>query len=146
MSIGSTYGLDADVAAGLLDDDAEDNAVVDARLLGDGLDGLLDERNLGVRVVQLHEALVVLPERVIAGPLGRVGEVGRGPAVVDVALALARLPAAAAGAGQLDDLADLELLGVDARVGGLDLLHGGSMALSDGEEGVACLDCVAHFD
>lgn len=122
--------------------------MVDARFLGDGLDRLLDERDLGVRVVQLHEALVVLPQLVIAGPLGRVGEVGRGPAVLDVALALARLPAGApsAGAGELDDLADLELLGVDAGVGGLDLLDGCSMALSDGEEGVACLDGVAHFD
>lgn len=121
--------------------------MVDARLLGDGLDGLLDERNLGVRVVELHETLVVLPQLVIAGPLGRVWEVGSGTAVVDVALALAGLPATgAAGAGELDDLADLELLGVDAGVGGLDLLDGGSMALSDGEESVACLDCVAHFD
>lgn len=143
-----TYGRDADVATRLLDDDAQDDTVVDARRLGDGLDRRLDERDLGVRVVELHQALVLLPEIVPAGPRVGVREVGRGPAVVDVALAGAgRRAAAAVGAsGQLEDLADLELLGVDARVGGLEGLEGDSMALGDGEEGVACLDCVAHFD
>lgn len=144
-SLWCTYRLDANVATRLLHDDAQDNTVVDTGLLGDGLDRLLDERDLGIRVVELHQPLVVLPELVIAGPLGRVREVGRGPAVVHVALALARLRTAA-GAGELQDLADLELLGVHAGVGGLERLEGDSMALGDGEEGVAGLDCVAHFD
>lgn len=137
-----TYRLDAHVTTRLLHDDAQDHATVDARLLGDLLDRLLDERDLGVRVVQLHQALVLLPELVPAGPLGRVREVGRGPAVLDVAVALARR----AGARELEDLTDLEALGVHAGVGGLELLKGDTVALCDGEESVACLDCVAHFD
>lgn len=120
--------------------------MVDARLLGDGLDGALDEGDLGVRVVQLHQALVGVPEVVIGGPLGRVREVGRGPAVVDVARASARRRRAAAAAGEVDDLADLELRGVHARVGSLEGREGDAMRLGDGEEGVAGLDCVAHFD
>lgn len=141
---GTTYRPDANVTTRLLHNDAEDHATVDTRLLGDLFDRLLDKRDLVVRVVQLHQALVLLPELVPAGPLRRVWEVGRGPAVLDVAVAVPL--ARGAGARELEHLADLEVLRVHAGVGGLELLEGDAVALCDGEESVACLDCVAHFD
>ena len=44
-------GGDADAAAGFLEDDGEDEALVDVGASGDGLDGIVDRGNLGGGVV-----------------------------------------------------------------------------------------------
>ena len=80
-------GADADVAAGFLHDDAQDDALVDAGLGADLLNGLLDEVDFAGAVVEGHEGGVLRPEGVVAGPVFGVGEVGGWAAVLDVAAA-----------------------------------------------------------
>lgn len=133
-------GADADVAAGLLHDDAEDDAAVDAGLGGDLLNGSLDEGDFAGAVVEGHQGGVLGPEGLVAGPGVWVGEVGSWAAVWDVATTdggtiVAR--AVVAAAGEVDDLADLKRAGVHSRVGGLNGADGGTVRLGDGPEGVA---------
>lgn len=156
-------GGDADVAAGFLNDDAEDAADVDAALARDLLDGLVDVVDLGVAVVELHERAVHAPERGVRGPLARV-RVGRGGAGVvdvsaaavgaaggadDLAVGLGRVVVGArvvgAAAGEVDDLADLQGGWVDARVGGFEGTDGGAVVFGNLPEGVALFDGVRHF-
>lgn len=153
--------LDPWVAARFLDDGAQDGTNVDARLLCDGLDGGVDVLDLLVARVVLHELGVLRPEHRVLGPLALRWELGCWAAVLDVAattvgtaggswnaaangLLSGRSIAAsvAAGAGQLDDLADLEGLRLDAGVGSLDGLDGGVVLLGDLIEGIALLDGV----
>ena len=106
---------DADVAAGFLHDDAQDDARVDAGFGRDPLDGGLDVRDFAGAVIEGHEGGILRPERVEVGPVAWVWEPGGGTAVVDVAAADAAGSGAAAawggggssGAGEVDDLADL---------------------------------------
>ena len=144
---------DADVAAGFLHDDAQDDARVDAGFGRDPLDGGLDVGDFAGAVVEGHEGGVLRPEGVEVGPVAWVWEPGGGATVVDVAPADAAGPGAAAarggrgssGAGEVDDLADLEAAGVHAGVGGFDGADGGAVRLGDGPEGVAGFDGVRHF-
>ena len=78
-------GTDADVAARFLHNDAQDDAFVDAGLRADFLNGFLDEADLAGAVVKGHEAGVLGPESVVAGPVLWVGEVGSWAAVLDIA-------------------------------------------------------------
>ena len=82
---------DADVAAGLLHDDAQDDARVDAGFGRDRLDGGLDVGDFAGAVIEGHESGVLRPEGIVVGPVAWVWEPGGGTAVVDVA------PANAAG-------------------------------------------------
>lgn len=52
---------------------------------------------------------------------------------------------AGGGGGEVEDLADVEGFGVDARVGGFEGLEGDVVVLSDGEEGVSGCYFVSHF-
>ena len=101
---------DADVAAGFLHDDAQDDARVDAGFGRDPLDGGLDVRDFAGAVVKGHEGGVLRPEGVEVGPVAWVWEPGGGAAVVDVApahgAAAARGRGGSSGAGEVDDLAD----------------------------------------
>ena len=85
-------GTDADVAAGFLHDDAQDDAFVDAGLGADFLNGLLDEVDLAGAVVEGHELGVLGPEGVVAGPVLGVGEVGSWAAILDIATTDAGTP------------------------------------------------------
>ena len=80
-------GPDADVAAGFLHDDAQDDALVDAGLGADLVNGFLDEVDLAGAVVEGHERGVLGPEGLVAGPILGVGEVGGRAAVLDIAAA-----------------------------------------------------------
>lgn len=132
-------GANADVAAGFLHDDAQDDAAVDAGLGGDLLNGSLDEGDFAGAVVERHQGGVLGPEGLVAGPGVWVWEVGSWPAVLDVATTDGGrgVGTAVAAAGKVDDLADLKRAGVHSRVGGLDGADGGTVRLSDGPEGVA---------
>ena len=146
-------GADAHVAAGFLHDDAQDDARVDAGFGRDSLDGGLDVGDFAGAVVEGHEGGVLRPEGVEVGPVAWVREPGGRAAVVDVAPAHAAGSGAAAarggggssGAGEVDDLADLEAAGVYAGVGGFEGADGGAVGLGDGPEGVAGFDSVRHF-
>ena len=92
-------GADADVAAGFLHDDAEDDAGVDAGLGRDLLDGGLDEAHFARAVVEGHEGRVCRPQLLEAGPGVRVGEVRGRAAVGDVGAAHARAAVVAAAWG-----------------------------------------------
>ena len=141
-------GTDADVAARFLHDDAQDDAFVDAGLRADLLNGFLDEADLAGAVVECHEAGVLGPEGIVAGPVLWVGEVGSWAAVLDIATTDARTAGTvvtawgASTAGEVDDLANLKGAGVYSRVGGLDGADGSTMGLSDRPEGIAWFDGV----
>ena len=132
-------GTDADVAARFLHDDAQDDAFVDAGLRADFLNGFLDEVDLAGAVVEGHEAGVLGPESLVAGPVVWVGEVGSWAAVLDIATTDAGTAGwtivvtawGAFTAGEVDDLADLKGAGVYSRVGGLDGADGGTVGLGD---------------
>lgn len=87
-------GGHADAALALLHDNGEDEALVDARLAGHGVDGVLDVANLGGRVLGapavpaarlLHQRHVGVPELVKGAP-GAHG----GPALAGRAVALVK--------------------------------------------------------
>ena len=61
-------GPDADVAAGLLHDDAKDDTGVDAGLGGDLLDGGFDKADLAGAIVERHQGGILRPEGVVVGP------------------------------------------------------------------------------
>ena len=144
---------DADVTAGFLHDDAQDDTLIDAGFRRDPLDGGLDVCDFAGAVVEGHEGGVLRPEGVVVRPVAWVRESGGGTAVVDVAPAHAAGSGAAAawggggssGAGEVDDLADLEAAGVHAWVRGFEGADCGAVGLGDGPEGVAGYDGVRHF-
>ena len=84
---------DADVAAGFLHDDAQDDALVDAGFGRDPGDGGSDVGDFAGAVVEGQEGGVLRPEGVVVGPGAWVREPGGRAAVGDVA------PAHAAGSG-----------------------------------------------
>ena len=140
-------GADADVAAGFLHDDAEDDAGVDAGLGGDFGNRFLDEADFAGAVVEGHQGGVLGPEGLVAGPGAWAWEVGSGAAVLDIATTDAGTGRAwvvgwavgwgAPSAGEFDDLTNMERTRAYSRVGGLDGRDRGTVALSDGPEGVA---------
>ena len=147
-------GADADVAPGFLHDDAEDDALVDAGLRADFLDGLFDEADFAGAVVEGHQGGVLGPEGLVAGPGVWVGEAGSWAAVLDIGTTDAAwtggtaVVAAWGGgftAGEVNDLADVKGTRVDSRVGGLDCGDGSTVRLSDGPEAVARFDGIRHF-
>lgn len=77
------------------------------------------------------------------GPAGGAGDAAVG-GWEGAAAAVVATAVVAAGGGEVDDLADLEGGGVDARVGGLEGVDGDAEFLGDGPEGVAGLDGVGH--
>ena len=152
---------DTNIAAGFLHDDAKDTANVDAGLGAYFLDGRLDETDFLGGGVEFHERAVLLPESVVRGPFVARWVGGCGTVVVDVAstavgtavgandFAVSATVAAFRGrrrafAGELDFLADLEGLGIEAWVGVFEGLEADAVCFGDLKEGVAAFDCVAH--
>lgn len=147
---------DANVAPTLLHDDAEDGAHVDAGSGRHRLDGFLDERDILLAVVELHESRVGLPKVRVRRLLLPGWEVGRAAGVLDVASAASapslRAWNAAAGpwtAGrsgmQVDDLADLELLGGNTGIGAENVGKGGVVAGCNGAQRIAGSDGVGAY-
>lgn len=145
-------GPDSHIAATLLYNDTQDHADIDAGRFGNRLDRRADMRDLGVRVVELHQFRIVLPEIIIACPLSGRWEVRRRTTVVDVFAAALRAALRAGDVivvvvtvallGEIDLLTDLEGFRFDSWVSGFEGLDCGSVSLGDFVEGVAGFDGV----
>ena len=55
-------GSHTDIASGLLHDDAKDSSDVEISFAGNSLDGVLDEVNFRVRIVEFHQRCILIPE------------------------------------------------------------------------------------
>lgn len=155
---GSVVGrANTDIAPGLLHDNAEDSADIDTRLGRYGFDRFFDVCDLGVAVVELHEAGVGFPEGGIRCPLvlgrevgGRAGVLHVASAAVGASFRTGDFAIAGLVSGctwEVDDLAYVEVLRHDTGVRGQESVEADRVACRDGAQGVPLFDRIfAHRD
>lgn len=149
--------FNSNVPTGFLHDDAQDGAHVNARFPRYGFDGLLDEADLAIAVVKLHQSYIARPQARVLLPLAPIREVRSWAAVLDVPTAALGTSVATGNVsiagwgiallgGEFDHLADLEACWVNAWVCSLERLERYSMIFGDFGKGIASFDGVCAHD